>query len=446
LEECCTCHLSCERPTAIPLPSRVLDLSPPRKQRQIRLISGEGKRGQWVALSHAWGGFQPLRTTKETLAVHQAGIKWSELPPTFQDAIIITKTLGFKYLWIDSLCIIQNSPEYMLPFMQYPSFRGAERESYEQRPVSRAYQRTCSNAKLLKRLRVLSRLSSVPFFFFAILICSRDWDREAATMASVYGNAAITICAEAAANSQCGIFKSANNRRGIDVRLPANSPQNSFEYEVFVRATPWGNGGPFHIGDRAWVLQESLLSPRVIIYTADQVKWSCRTAEKFERGREEGEGYLLGVVQIGSYAKSLLFPTTGSDHGDDKLTRPLAPMRIEKVPFKPKYYLDCASQHRKLLRCWYDIVERYGPCNITKAEDRLPAIAGVAKRISALTGFSYLAGLWLEDIVQGLCWFSENGLPQTSKYLGPTWSWVCMTYYPIRETQIFEIPLYRYRF
>ncbi|PMD12259.1 HET-domain-containing protein, partial [Hyaloscypha hepaticicola] len=289
LEECCTCHLSCERPTAIPLPSRVLDLSPPRKQRQIRLISGEGKRGQWVALSHAWGGFQPLRTTKETLAVHQAGIKWSELPPTFQDAVIITKTLGFKYLWIDSLCIIQNSPE--------------------------------------------------------------DWDREAATMASVYGNAAITICAEAAANSQCGIFKSANNRRGIDVRLPANN--------------------------RAWVLQESLLSPRVIIYTADQVKWSCRTAEKFERGREEGEGYLLG--------------------------------------------------HRKLLRCWYDIVERYGPCNITKAEDRLPAIAGVAKRISALTGFSYLAGLWLEDIVQGLCWFSENGLPQTSsKYLGPTWSWVCM--------------------
>lgn len=95
------------------------------------------------------------------------------------------------------------------------------------------------------------------------------------------------------------------------------------------------------------------------------------------------------------------------------------------MPFKPKDYLGYASQHRKLLRYWYDIVEVYANCNITKAEDRLPAIAGVAKRMSALTGFLYLAGLWLEDIVQGLCWESGNALPQTSsKYLGPTWSWV----------------------
>jgi hypothetical protein len=374
LNECYTCHLSCERPTSLTLPSGVLDLGPPSEQQQLRLIPGEGRRGQWVALSHAWGGFQPLRTTKETLAVHQAGIKWSELPPTFQDAVVITKKLGFQYLWIDSLCIIQNSPD--------------------------------------------------------------DWDREAATMASVYGNAAITICAEAAANSQCGIFKSANNRRGIEVRLPAKSPQNSSKYDVYLRTHPRRNDGDFHIGYRAWVLQECLLSPRVIIYAADQVYWSCRAGENSERGQSHLPE-LHGIVRLGSYKKSSLFPTTGADNGDVKLTGSLTPTRIEKMPFKPKDYSDYASQHWDLLRCWYSIVEYYGPCDITKAEDRLPAIAGVAKRISAMTGFSYLAGLWLEDIVQGLCWRYDTGLLQTSsQYVAPTWSWVSLTYYP-RDKPLF---------
>jgi hypothetical protein len=129
LGECCTSHTACERPTALPMPSRVLDLGKitSSERQQIRLIPGEGKRGQWVALSHAWGNFQPLRTTKETLAVHQAGIEWSELPPTFQDAVVITKKLGFQYLWIDSLCIIQNSTEYVLSSMLNPSFLGEPR-------------------------------------------------------------------------------------------------------------------------------------------------------------------------------------------------------------------------------------------------------------------------------------------------------------------------------
>jgi hypothetical protein len=370
LDECYTCHLSCERPTSLPLPSRVLDLGPPSEQQQLRLIPGEGRRGQWVALSHAWGDFQPLRTTKETLPVHQAEIKWSELPPTFQDAVVITKKLGFQYLWIDSLCIIQDSPD--------------------------------------------------------------DWDREAATMASVYGSAAITICAEAAANSQCDIFKSANSRRGIEVRLPAKSPQNSFEYDVYLKARGPENDGDFHIGYRAWVLQECLLSPRVIIYAADQVYWSCRAEEK-----SEGEVYQLGgshgIVELGSYKKSLLFPTTGADNGDDKLTPSLHPARNQASLLKARGYLDYA--HLTLIPCWYRILERYGSCNITKAEDRLPAIAGIAKRINALSGWKYLAGLWLEDIPRGLCWTSHGQTQTSSKYVGPTWSWVSLTNYPYNNSR-----------
>lgn len=38
-----------------------------------------------------------------------SGISWDVLPQTFRDAIAMTERLGFQYLWIDALCIIQNS-------------------------------------------------------------------------------------------------------------------------------------------------------------------------------------------------------------------------------------------------------------------------------------------------------------------------------------------------
>src|SRR5271170_8055968 len=50
----------------------------------------------------------PLKSTRDTLKAHFAGIPWSSLPETFQDAITITRKLGIQYLWIDALCIVQD--------------------------------------------------------------------------------------------------------------------------------------------------------------------------------------------------------------------------------------------------------------------------------------------------------------------------------------------------
>jgi hypothetical protein len=54
----------------------------------------------------------PLTTTAATKAGRQKGIPLGNLPSTFKDTIFLTKTLGFRYIWIDSLCIIQDSREY----------------------------------------------------------------------------------------------------------------------------------------------------------------------------------------------------------------------------------------------------------------------------------------------------------------------------------------------
>jgi hypothetical protein len=63
---------------------------------------------QYATLSHCWGKVHVIQTTKENLALRMQGIEWDHLPKTFQDAIAIVQALGIRFLWIDSLCIVQD--------------------------------------------------------------------------------------------------------------------------------------------------------------------------------------------------------------------------------------------------------------------------------------------------------------------------------------------------
>ncbi|KAK3360651.1 heterokaryon incompatibility protein-domain-containing protein [Lasiosphaeria hispida] len=64
----------------------------------------------YLALSHCWGTDNTLRctTTRTSEAERRNHIPWDRLPKTYQDAILVTRKLGFRYIWIDSLCIIQD--------------------------------------------------------------------------------------------------------------------------------------------------------------------------------------------------------------------------------------------------------------------------------------------------------------------------------------------------
>jgi hypothetical protein len=68
-----------------------------------------GIPGKYIAFSHCWGGLVPVTTTIDTIKAHESEIVLTNLPRSFRDAIDIAQMLGFKYLWIDSLCIIQDS-------------------------------------------------------------------------------------------------------------------------------------------------------------------------------------------------------------------------------------------------------------------------------------------------------------------------------------------------
>ncbi|KAK1959985.1 HET-domain-containing protein [Colletotrichum sublineola] len=89
-------------------PTRVLDVGTPEHP-QIRLCDGtKAISKRYVALSHCWGTEQCFKTLKNNINDFKKEIGFKELPRTFQDAVKVTRDLGFRYLWIDSLCIIQD--------------------------------------------------------------------------------------------------------------------------------------------------------------------------------------------------------------------------------------------------------------------------------------------------------------------------------------------------
>jgi len=75
------------------------------------LEDGNGRRDQYVALTYRWGSAKLTKTLLANKADYESAIPLNEISKTIQDAIAMTRKLGYRYLWVDSLCIIQNSPE-----------------------------------------------------------------------------------------------------------------------------------------------------------------------------------------------------------------------------------------------------------------------------------------------------------------------------------------------
>lgn len=88
----------------VELPSRVLDVEYGSSPSRLRLFEPEGTLGKYIALSHRWGDERPFATTRSNLGPYKAqGINVENLPKTFQDAVVMARRLGIRYLWIDAL-------------------------------------------------------------------------------------------------------------------------------------------------------------------------------------------------------------------------------------------------------------------------------------------------------------------------------------------------------
>jgi hypothetical protein len=77
---------------------------------------------------------------------------------------------------------------------------------------------------------------------------------------------------------------------------------------------------------------------------------------------------------------------------------------------------------------WRDAVRNYAACGISRATDKLPALAGLARIIALATGDTYVAGMWKSRLFHELTWSradDESSCMKSSEYVAPSWSWMC---------------------
>lgn len=227
VKNCVEGHADCKQSSRKILPTRLIDVGPVDGTQSPRLVETRGMEGTYFALSHCWGKNQPLRTTKATLQERISGISWESLQTTFQDAITITRRLGMQYIWIDSLCIIQDDGD--------------------------------------------------------------DWEIEAANMGAIYEQSLLTISASIASSPTHGIFAHRQPTHEIE-SVDGNYPRYTiFVRELFshndlsTEATKRGNY-KIPLLTRAWAYQERLLATRVLHYLPHELFWECRSAIRCECG------------------------------------------------------------------------------------------------------------------------------------------------------------------
>jgi hypothetical protein len=306
------------------------------------LYESVGEEGTWITLSYQWGNEKNLMTTtKASLEERKKCMPFQHLPTTLQDAVIATRNLNVRYLWIDSVSIIQD--------------------------------------------------------------CNDDWAQQSSEMAEIYSHSLVTIAASEAESCQSGFL---GPRKLFPEFLVANPgvPANAIKTRYIIpsqktagdlwiepplqpyklamqryRRTLYQRRNPLQ--RRGWVLQETLLSPRTLHYSTEQIFWQCRTCA-FVEGDAETVEFNFWPWYDWQNEKTFL-SVAGIDMASMQRRSPDGWLPNEE------YY----SIHTN----WLRIVNEYTTRKLTYSSDTLPACSGIASRFYQLTNDQYLAGIWSGD-------------------------------------------------
>jgi len=345
-KECAESHSECRSPRKSKFPTRIINVGV--EGDEVRLLLSEGTRGDYATLSHCWGDYSPLTTTQSTISQRVKCIPFETLPKTFQHSVVVTRRLGIRYLWIDSLCIIQDSPE--------------------------------------------------------------DWKEESAKMQDVYAGAIINISADAAANSSVGLSLGKGLGGGQQVGKADGlfcRPISTGTDSSGLSHTPRHAEFQHILSTRAWVLQERILSPRILHFSTFEMTWECHTNIRCEC-----------TVQ---------------------------PRKVEGARFWES--LSQEVQETFDSRLWTKLVLKYSALRLTRRSDKLNAIAGLAARAAMCWSTSYIAGLWREELPICLLWRVTKKTRNARSADFPSWSWTsvdgtiqCFTQASLEATLVGSVP------
>jgi hypothetical protein len=199
-------------------------------------------------------------------------------------------------------------------------------------------------------------------------------------MKSIYSGSHVTISASSATDVSQGFFPSSSPKYsgGFIAQVQAGEStrvQNFHSSTVHEDSTI-----ETHLGGRSWAFQEKLLSPRTIHIGSHGIYWECRSS-----------------------VKSQFLPEGFPD-------------------MLPRSRLVCSEEEEW---DWREIVNIYSKTRRTYESDILPALSGIVARQHDITGNKYLAGLWKNDLISMLPWFTFSPAPVVKRpaWRAPTWSW-----------------------
>ena len=332
------------------------------------LTEHHNESGYYLALSRCWGSVDTnFSTTRGNFSQRATiGLQSSQIPRNFRHAIEFTRRLGYEYIWIDSLCILQND--------------------------------------------------------------QKDWACEASMMAQYYSCTLLTLAIADAMTCHVGFLYDRKHDTSPSI---VGEDQDYYcfrdvlddELNPNLRST---------ISQRAWTLQERLVSSRVLYFTREQLLWHCREHEWAEdyvhnsfRSHDEVS---LGWQKAKNYIDRDLYDAYWRSRSSD-----------------PAYQPDFDSNYAAEI--WYKCISDYTTRFLSRSSDKLAALAGLAAKYAQPEMGRYLAGLWECDFFRGLAWdrvrssqqkdseaqsyifakaertIARRALKPPTQYRAPSWSW-----------------------
>ncbi|KAF2669753.1 hypothetical protein BT63DRAFT_425424 [Microthyrium microscopicum] len=362
------------------LPRRLIDLIQPTSPRLLQR-NMDAIDGPYAAVSHCWGKDTSfLQLTQDNEASFCKEISWDCLPKSFQHSMITCHRTGLRYIWIDSLCIMQSG----------------------------------SNA-------------------------TEDWKVQAGEMRNVYLNCTVNISIDHSPGPNngayvernpnfmqtCQVYSSLFRSKGKNVQFSSyrsHDPQSSaldsssedpdnISLMMLCNIHSFDSDNRFAreklpLSTRAWVLQERLLSPRVLHFTKDRISWEC------------------SFTSVDEYPPTGL---TGTDEAYDPFWY---------TPFNMQLALEKAEEPAEkanpgwnilpLLFVWSEVINSYTRRELTYPDkDKLVAFSAITDRFSNILNSAYHAGLFQCHLPASLAWVCPilKDRPALEEYRAPSWSW-----------------------
>lgn len=365
------------------MPTRLLEIFTVDGKYKMRVVEPrqKGLIAPYVTLSHCWGKTRQATTTASNLEEMKRDIPWSELSQNFRDAIAAAHLLGYQYLWIDGLCILQGD--------------------------------------------------------------KADFEIESSRMSTVFANCDLMLSGDRARDGDAGLFTSTDlntkswepvvskeTRYGIRARYQKLHKISSTELGMYFN--DFEEDRVYPLNRRAWCLQERLMASRILHFGVDELHWECmgerhcqckvfgRHGKQFRTWKMEFER--LQSMKCSVEQKCDLWQNICSQYSERLLTN--SNDRLPAISGLVKHFLPVGSAQAISSR----------PSDVSKDQLKLFAEVDLG---------NYLAGLWSKVLMKGLCWHADyRPGRRISPYVAPSWSWASVegkVYWDAQEATQIEI-------